>query len=48
MRDGRFKVRHRSTVIGEVDTADEAVVLVLEHLPTGPDPVVTVTADEHL
>ncbi|MER7849257.1 DUF6193 family natural product biosynthesis protein [Kitasatospora sp. NPDC096077] len=48
LHDGRFRVRHRSTVVGEVDTADEAVVLVLEHLPTGPDPVVTVTADEHL
>lgn len=47
--NGRFEVRRRSpfTVIGEVGTAEEAVALVLELLPTGSEPVSTASADEH-
>jgi hypothetical protein len=46
--NGRFMVRRRSpfAVIGEVETAEEAVALVLELLPTGPEPVITASADE--
>ncbi|WP_050374015.1 DUF6193 family natural product biosynthesis protein [Streptomyces acidiscabies] len=41
LHNGRFKVRRRSpsAVIGEVETAEEAVAMVLELLPTGPEPV---------
>ncbi|MGW2707003.1 DUF6193 family natural product biosynthesis protein [Streptomyces sp. NPDC001340] len=50
LHNGRFKVSRRSpfTVIGEVETAEEAVALVLELLPTGPAPVITASADEHV
>jgi hypothetical protein len=50
LHNGRFKIRRRSpfTVIGEVETAEEAVALVLELLPTGPEPVITASADEHV
>ncbi|MFJ1568711.1 DUF6193 family natural product biosynthesis protein [Streptomyces erythrochromogenes] len=43
LHNGRFKVRRRNpfAVIGEVDTAEEAVALVVELLPTGSDPVIT-------
>jgi hypothetical protein len=34
-------------VIGEVETAEEAVGLVLELLPTGPEPVITASPNEH-
>ncbi|MER7539187.1 DUF6193 family natural product biosynthesis protein [Streptomyces sp. NPDC097704] len=49
LHNGRFKVRRRSpsAVIGEVDTAEEAVTLVLELLPDDSDPAVTASADEH-
>jgi uncharacterized protein DUF6193 len=48
LHNGRFKVRRRgpSAVIGEVETAEEAVTLVLELLPTGSEPAITTTADE--
>jgi hypothetical protein len=48
--NGRFKVRRRSpyAVIGEVETAEEAVALVLELLPTGPEAVITASADDHV
>lgn len=48
LRDGRFRVRRRDpvAVIGEVDTAEEAVNLVLELLPPGSEPVITSVADE--
>ncbi|MFF8534479.1 DUF6193 family natural product biosynthesis protein [Streptomyces sp. NPDC015532] len=48
--NGRFKVRRRgpSAVIGEVATAEEALALVLELLPTGPAPPITASADEHV
>ncbi|MGX1541037.1 DUF6193 family natural product biosynthesis protein [Streptomyces adustus] len=48
LRNGRFMVRRRSpfAVIGEVETPEEAVALVLELLPNGPDPVVTAAEDE--
>ncbi|MEV5879965.1 DUF6193 family natural product biosynthesis protein [Streptomyces sp. NPDC052101] len=48
--NGRFEVRRRSpfAVIGEVETAEEAVALVLELLPTGPEPVITASAGEHV
>ncbi|MFF0160733.1 DUF6193 family natural product biosynthesis protein [Streptomyces sp. NPDC005263] len=38
--NGRFKVRRGSTsaVIGDVETAEEAVAMVLDLLPTGPEP----------
>ncbi|MFJ6088173.1 DUF6193 family natural product biosynthesis protein [Streptomyces sp. NPDC092369] len=47
--NGRFTVRRRSpvAVIGDVETAEEAVALLLELLPTGPEPVLTAHADEH-
>ncbi|WP_326674390.1 DUF6193 family natural product biosynthesis protein [Streptomyces sp. NBC_01257] len=50
LNNGRFKVRRRHpfAVIGEVDTAEEAVALVLELLPTGSDPVITASADERV
>ncbi|MFD8793549.1 DUF6193 family natural product biosynthesis protein [Streptomyces vinaceus] len=50
LRNGRFKVRRRnpSAVIGEVDTAEEAVTLVLELLPTGSDPVITASEEERV
>ncbi|MFJ6576209.1 DUF6193 family natural product biosynthesis protein [Streptomyces sp. NPDC091368] len=43
LRNGRFKVRRRNpvAVIGEVDTPEEAVSLVLELLPTGSEPAIT-------
>jgi hypothetical protein len=34
-------------VIGEVDTAEEAVALVLDLLPTDSDPVITASAGDH-
>ncbi|MFI0960736.1 DUF6193 family natural product biosynthesis protein [Streptomyces sp. NPDC021080] len=45
--NGRFKVRRRSptAVIGEVETAEEAVALLLELLPTGPEPAITDSAE---
>uniref|UniRef100_UPI0031D5D5AB DUF6193 family natural product biosynthesis protein n=1 Tax=Streptomyces hawaiiensis TaxID=67305 RepID=UPI0031D5D5AB len=48
LHNGRFKVRRRSSsaVIGEVDTAEEAVTLVLELLPDDSDPAVTASADD--
>ncbi|WP_307782205.1 DUF6193 family natural product biosynthesis protein [Streptomyces sp. MBT65] len=50
LRNGRFKVRQRSpfAVIGEVETAEEAVTLLLELLPAGPEPVITASAEEHV
>ncbi|MFI1928686.1 DUF6193 family natural product biosynthesis protein [Streptomyces sp. NPDC020377] len=50
LHNGRFTVRRRSpfAVIGEVETAEEAVALVLELLPTGPEPVITASADKHV
>lgn len=50
LHNGRFKVRRRSprAVIGEVETAEQAVALVLELLPIGPEPVITTSADEHV
>ncbi|MFE6787877.1 DUF6193 family natural product biosynthesis protein [Streptomyces sp. NPDC057680] len=49
LHNGRFKVRrrHPSAVIGDVNTAEEAVTLVLELLPTSSDPVITAFTDEH-
>ncbi|MEW1866358.1 DUF6193 family natural product biosynthesis protein [Streptomyces sp. NPDC088194] len=46
--NGRFTVRRRDpfAVIGEVDTAEEAVALVLELLPTGSDPVISACTDD--
>lgn len=48
--NGRFKVRRRGSaaVIGEVGSAEEAVALVLELLPTGHEPVITASTDEHM
>ncbi|NUV59136.1 DUF6193 family natural product biosynthesis protein [Streptomyces sp. CAI-85] len=48
--NGRFKICRRSpfAVIGEVETAEEAVALVRELLPTGPEPVSTTSSDEHV
>ncbi|MFF3950766.1 DUF6193 family natural product biosynthesis protein [Streptomyces sp. NPDC001902] len=50
LHTGRFKVRRRSpfAVIGEVETAEEAVALLLELLPADPEPVITASADEHV
>ncbi|MFJ2398685.1 DUF6193 family natural product biosynthesis protein [Streptomyces sp. NPDC087843] len=50
LHNGRFKVRGRSpfAVIREAETAEEAVALVLELLPTSPEPVITASADEHV
>ncbi len=50
LHNGRFKVRRRSpfAAISEVETAEEAVALVLEALPTGHEPVITASADEHM
>ncbi|MEU5243810.1 DUF6193 family natural product biosynthesis protein [Streptomyces asoensis] len=50
LHNGWFKVRRRSpsAVIGEVETAEEAVAMVLELLPTGPEAVITASADEHV
>ncbi|WP_336048439.1 DUF6193 family natural product biosynthesis protein [Streptomyces sp. CA2R101] len=47
LHNGRFKVRRRSpsAVIGDVETAEEAVALLLDLLPTGPEPVITAPAD---
>ncbi|MFF3982241.1 DUF6193 family natural product biosynthesis protein [Streptomyces sp. NPDC001828] len=49
LHNGRFTVRRRSpsVVIGEVETAEEAVALLLELLPAVPEPVITASADEH-
>ncbi|MFI6937630.1 DUF6193 family natural product biosynthesis protein [Streptomyces sp. NPDC050418] len=46
--NGRFRVHRRKpfTVIGEVGTAEEAVNLLLELLPTGTEPVITTAANE--
>jgi hypothetical protein len=46
LRDGRFRVcgPSRGTVIGEVDTAAEAVALVVSHLPAQIGPAVAGTA----
>jgi hypothetical protein len=48
LRNGRFTVRRQSppAVIGEVDTAEEAVTLLVGLLPTGADPVVTLSAED--
>uniref|UniRef100_UPI003F682CD8 DUF6193 family natural product biosynthesis protein n=1 Tax=Streptomyces polyasparticus TaxID=2767826 RepID=UPI003F682CD8 len=48
LRCGRFEVRRRNpyAVLGEVDTADEAVTLVLTLLPTDSEPAITTSADE--
>ncbi|WUA29239.1 DUF6193 family natural product biosynthesis protein [Streptomyces canus] len=50
LHNGRFSVRRRSpfAVIGEVGTAEEAVALVLELLPTGPEPVITASPAKHV
>ncbi|MFB7978498.1 DUF6193 family natural product biosynthesis protein [Streptomyces vinaceus] len=50
LHNGRFKVSRRnpSAVIGEVDTAEEAVTLVLALLPTGSDPVITASEEERV
>ncbi|WP_329111990.1 DUF6193 family natural product biosynthesis protein [Streptomyces sp. NBC_01353] len=50
LHNGRFIVRRRNpfAVIGEVDTAEEAVTLVLELLPTGSEPVITSSEDERV
>lgn len=49
LHNGRLKVRRRnpSAVIGEFATAEEAVSLVLELLPTGAEHRITASADEH-
>ncbi|MEV6021128.1 DUF6193 family natural product biosynthesis protein [Streptomyces sp. NPDC051997] len=46
--NGRFTVRRRRpvAVIGEVETAEEAVALLVELLPTGPEPAITAAPDE--
>ncbi len=43
LHNGRFTVRRRTpaAVIGEVETAEEAVAVALELLPTSPEPVIT-------
>ena len=44
LHNGRFMVRRRrnpSAVVGEVESAEEAVALALELLPTSSDPVIT-------
>ena len=43
LHSGRFTVRRHnpSAVVGEVDTAEEAVALVLELLPTSCEPTIT-------
>lgn len=48
LHNGRFKVRRHNpfAVIAEVDTAEEAVNLVLELLPTDSEPVITASADD--
>jgi hypothetical protein len=48
MITGRFKVRRHnpSVVIGEVATAEEAVLLVIELLPINSEPVITAHADK--
>ncbi|MFE5488270.1 DUF6193 family natural product biosynthesis protein [Streptomyces sp. NPDC056527] len=50
LHNGRFKVRQRNpfAVIGEVNTAEEAVTLVLKLLPTGSDPVITDSEDKRV
>lgn len=49
LRDGRFRVCRRDpfAVIGDAGTAEEAVALVLGLLPTDPEPVIAVSADDH-
>ncbi|WP_406277455.1 DUF6193 family natural product biosynthesis protein [Embleya sp. NBC_00896] len=49
LRDGRFRVRRRGSgglVIGETDTAQEAVALVMAHFPDDLRPAVAGTADD--
>ncbi|AUY54370.1 hypothetical protein EH183_21530 [Streptomyces sp. CB01881] len=46
LRDGRYRVcgPDRGTVIGEADTAEQAIALVISHLPTSIGPAVAGTA----
>ncbi|MCX5554493.1 DUF6193 family natural product biosynthesis protein [Streptomyces sp. NBC_00038] len=48
LRDGRFRVcsPRGGAVIGETETAEEAVILVITHLPDGLGPAVAGTADD--
>jgi hypothetical protein len=48
LRDGRYRVNgpHRGAVIGEADTADEAVAMVVAHLPDDIGPAVAGTAND--
>lgn len=50
LHDGRFRVYRRTpfAVIGETETAEQAVALMLEHLPAGPEPVITSPTDERM
>ncbi|WP_333736258.1 hypothetical protein [Streptomyces sp. IBSBF 2806] len=38
----------KRAVIGEVETAEEAVALLLEPLPIGLQPIITAPTDEHV
>ncbi|MET8981519.1 DUF6193 family natural product biosynthesis protein [Streptomyces sp. NPDC004539] len=48
LRNGRFRVYRRTlfTVIDEVETAEAAIAVLLELLPTDPEPIITASADE--
>ncbi|MGW1996056.1 DUF6193 family natural product biosynthesis protein [Embleya sp. NPDC001921] len=48
LHDGRFRVRvpRSRDVIGVTDTAEEAIALVLDHLPADVGPAVAGTADD--
>ncbi len=49
LRNGSFKVRRRDplTVVGQVETAAEAVDLAVKLLPADFEPVITHSADKH-
>lgn len=48
LSDGRYRVcgPHRGTVVGEADTAEEAIALVVCHMPTDIGPAVAGTAED--
>ncbi|GAA1710432.1 hypothetical protein GCM10009745_68050 [Kribbella yunnanensis] len=48
LRDGRYRVcgPHRGTVVGEADTAEQAIALVVGHMPSDIGPAVVGTADD--
>ncbi|MGW1728344.1 DUF6193 family natural product biosynthesis protein [Streptomyces sp. NPDC002306] len=50
LHNGRFTVRRHTpyTMTGQTRTAEEAVTLLLELLPTSPEPHITTSADEHM